>query len=129
MKRNTYNITAVPRLLGKVLDGHTTSSSSSCANGTCTLSPSSSGGKGAMSSLAVVVLGGGVASFLRTVCLNRAQDSIAARLRSQLFGALLIHRDLEFYQSSSSSSVRSESGEGNAEAAEKEDNDDQNSIE
>ena len=54
-----------------------------------------------MSSLAAVVLGGGVASFLRTVCLNRAQDSIAARLRSQLFGALLIHRDLEFYQSTS----------------------------
>lgn len=103
--RTTNNITAVPRLLGKVLDGHTTSSSSpTCANGTCTLSPSDSGGKSTMSSLAVVVLGGGVASFLRTVCLNRAQDSIAARLRSQLFGALLIHRDLEFYQSSSSSS-------------------------
>lgn len=118
---NTKNITAVPRLLGKVLDGHTTSPSSSCANGTCTLSPSGSGGKGAMSSLAVVVLGGGVASFLRTVCLNRAQDSIAARLRSQLFGALLTHRDLEFYQGSSSGG--SESGEENADAVEEDGND------
>ena len=80
-----------------------------------------------MSSLAVVVLGGGVASFLRTVCLNRAQDSIAARLRSQLFGALLTRRDLEFYQSSSSSSSDGNGGgeEGGADDAAKEDGKDE----
>jgi ABC-type multidrug transport system fused ATPase/permease subunit len=61
----------------------------------------------------VVVLGGGVASFLRTVCLNRAQDSIAARLRSQLFGALLTQRDLEFYQSSSLGSAGSSGDDPN----------------
>mmetsp|Transcript_13364 Transcript_13364/g.38114 ORF Transcript_13364/g.38114 Transcript_13364/m.38114 type:complete len:680 (-) Transcript_13364:104-2143(-) len=109
---------AVPRLLGRLLDGHTSSSSSSCASGTCTLSPSGSGGKSTMSSLAVVVLGGGVASFLRTVCLNRAQDRIAARLRTQLFGALLTHRDLEFYQSSSSGGGDNSSGGEGANTAE-----------
>mmetsp|Transcript_33170 Transcript_33170/g.72745 ORF Transcript_33170/g.72745 Transcript_33170/m.72745 type:complete len:676 (-) Transcript_33170:219-2246(-) len=95
---------AVPRLLGKVLDGHTAPSSSCTAEQTCPIPSSSSSSD--MSSLVLVVLGGGVASFLRTVCLNRAQDGIAARLRAKLFGALLMERDLEFYQSGKSDTIK-----------------------
>lgn len=51
-----------------------------------------------MASLALVVLGGGVASFLRTTSLNRAEDSIASALRSQAFASLLTLRDLEWFQ-------------------------------
>lgn len=69
---------AVPRLLGKLLD-------QSPASETCTAGISNS----TMNSLAFVVLGGGLASFLRTTMLHRAQDSIACRLRSQAFAAVL----------------------------------------
>ena len=51
-----------------------------------------------MSSLFMVVLGGGLASFVRTTMLNRAQDSIASRLRSKAFYSILIQHDVEWFQ-------------------------------
>lgn len=43
-------------------------------------------------------LAGGVASFTRTWLMNRAQDSIAARLRKEVFESLLTNRELEWFQ-------------------------------
>ncbi len=50
-----------------------------------------------MKYLLMIVVGGGLSSFLRTTMLNRAQDGIASSLRSQLFRSLLIDRDVEWY--------------------------------
>jgi len=47
--------------------------------------------------LLLIVLGGGLSSFLRTTMLNRAQDGIASSLRSQLFRSLLLDREMEWY--------------------------------
>jgi len=60
----------------------------------------SSGGisQSTLKSLAVVVLGGGAASFLRTTSLSRAEDSIASSLKNQVFRSLLITRNLEWFQ-------------------------------
>lgn len=81
---------AVPRLLGKLLDQKSNGSTA----GTC-----STGGlsQSTLSSLALVVLGGGLASFVRTTMLNRAEDRIAARLRTDAFKSLLVNRDLEWF--------------------------------
>lgn len=43
-------------------------------------------------------LAGGIASFTRTWLMNRAQDSIAARLRKEIFESLLTKRELEWFQ-------------------------------
>lgn len=84
-------VTAVPRLLGKLLDQK---SNGGTGGSTC-----STGGisQSTLTSLAMVVLGGGLASFVRTTMLNRAEDRIAARLRSDAFKSLLINRDLEWF--------------------------------
>jgi ABC-type multidrug transport system fused ATPase/permease subunit len=50
-----------------------------------------------------------MASFLRTTMLNRAQDNIAKRLRSKLFGAVLIERDMEWFVSGESSGTNAKS--------------------
>ncbi|KAL3787973.1 hypothetical protein HJC23_002898 [Cyclotella cryptica] len=78
---------ALPKLLGKLLDEKT---STSCSTNSTT---------SASSALAVVVIGGGIASFLRTTMLNRAQDNIAKRLRTKLFGSVLVERDMEWFVS------------------------------
>jgi ABC-type multidrug transport system fused ATPase/permease subunit len=62
----------------------------------------------ASKALAIVVIGGGVASFLRTTMLNRAQDNIAQRLRTKLFSAVLTNRDMEWFVSAGGG-VKSES--------------------
>mmetsp|Transcript_12913 Transcript_12913/g.18995 ORF Transcript_12913/g.18995 Transcript_12913/m.18995 type:complete len:610 (-) Transcript_12913:346-2175(-) len=82
---------AVPRLLGKLLD----QKSSVVGDAAC-----SPGGvsQSTMNSLALVILGGGVASFLRTTSLSRAEDSIASSLRSKAFTSLLMLHDLEWFQ-------------------------------
>jgi len=91
---------AVPRLLGKLLD----QKSPGAADATC-----SSGGisQATLKYLAVVVLGGGAASFLRTTTLSSAEDSIASSLRNQVFRSLLITRDLEWFQTEN---IRDENG-------------------
>ncbi len=88
---------AVPRLLGKVLDYNATKPSS---NQTCPKSTYD------MNYLLLIVIGGGISSFLRTTMLNRAQDGIASSLRAQLFKSLLIDRNVEWYQLDSQSEIK-----------------------
>lgn len=96
---------ALPKLLGRVLDENT----ASCTTQTCT-----AGSGGASKAMAFVVIGGGLASFLRTTMLNRAQDNIAKRLRTQLFGSLLTDRDMEWFVSGGSSSNTKEAEENSS---------------
>lgn len=77
---------AVPKLLGKVLDQQAK---------TCPVKTSSP----ASNPLLIVVIGGGVSSFLRTTMLNRAQDNITSRLRLQVFSKLM-KRNVEWFQTS-----------------------------
>jgi ABC-type multidrug transport system fused ATPase/permease subunit len=80
----------VPRLLGKLLDRKTSDASSrSGTNGNL---------QSVTTSLILVVIGGGCASFLRTTTLTRAEDSTALRIRKQVFESLLMLTDLEWYQ-------------------------------
>jgi ABC-type multidrug transport system fused ATPase/permease subunit len=46
----------------------------------------------------MVVIGGGAASFLRTVMLNRAEESLATRLRGEIFEALMMNKSVEWFQ-------------------------------
>lgn len=78
---------AVPRLMGVLMDP----------------SRSKSGGgndseRKFVSQILWLSLAGGMASFTRTWLLNRAQDSIAARLRKEVFESLLTKRELEWFQ-------------------------------
>jgi len=93
---------AVPKLLGRVLDQQAK---------TCPARTSSVGSN----PLLLVVLGGGLCSFLRTTMLNRAQDSIASRLRMQVFSKLM-KRNIEWYQTpKSGSNDESKNGKSPAE--------------
>lgn len=87
---------AVPRLLGKVLD-HNAKAASSTTTSSASASASLANNGYDMNYLLLIVLGGGLSSFLRTTMLNRAQDGIASSLRCQLFKSLLIDRDVEWY--------------------------------
>lgn len=86
---------AVPKLLGKVLDQQAK---------TCPAKTSSA----ASNPLLIVVIGGGVSSFLRTTMLNRAQDSIASRLRTQVFSNLM-KRNVEWFQTSDNADTNGKS--------------------
>jgi ATP-binding cassette, subfamily B, bacterial len=86
---------AVPKLLGKVLDQNASGSSTTEKYATGLNNDSRQN-----NSLLLIVLGGGMASFIRTTMLNRAQDSIASRLRKRVF-AKLMHHDVKWYQISS----------------------------
>uniref|UniRef100_A0A7S4JIC7 Uncharacterized protein n=1 Tax=Odontella aurita TaxID=265563 RepID=A0A7S4JIC7_9STRA len=111
---------ALPRLLGKILDGTSSSASAAAcsaagdaASRTCPSPDAVAGGTAsAATSLAAVVLGGGLASFLRTVLLNRARDGIAARLRCRTFAALLTERDVEWFSGGEGDGVLKEGGGG-----------------
>ncbi|KAI2512252.1 hypothetical protein MHU86_2128 [Fragilaria crotonensis] len=82
---------AVPRLIGRLLDQKSTNvGSATCSAGGVSSST--------VTSIAIVALGGGVASFLRTTTLNQAEDSISSRLRAHAFRSLMIVRDLEWFQ-------------------------------
>ena len=79
----------MPRLLGKILDQN--------ANKPSSTSVASTNNSYNLNYLVLIVIGGGLSSFLRTTMLNRAQEGIASSLRSQLFRSLLIDRDVEWY--------------------------------
>merc|ERR1719356_1980426 len=98
---------AVPRLLGRLLD------EKSCAT-VERMCPAHNSMFGASEALAAVVIGGGFASFLRTTLLNRAQDDIAQRLRTKLFGAVLSGRDMEWFVSGGRGADDCGAGGGNA---------------
>ena len=91
-------LSALPKLLGRLLD----EKSSPLNNMTCgvdQICSATNNSGGASKALAIVVIGGGFASFLRTTMLNRAQDNIAQRLRTKLFSAVLTDRDMEWFVS------------------------------
>lgn len=103
----------LPRFMGNLLD-HKAGSSRESPKGQYFGSPTVS--------LLLVVFGGGSASFLRTTTLNRAEENIASRLRTQVFSALMTKKDIEWFQTerignneSSSSSGASESGSSSSE--------------
>jgi ABC-type multidrug transport system fused ATPase/permease subunit len=102
-----FFVAAVPRLLGKLLDQNSNGST----GGTC-----SPGGlsQSTLSSLALVVLGGGFASFVRTTMLNRAEDKIAARLRTTAFTSLLVNRDLEWFHMETVNETTEEQDKGDS---------------
>jgi len=88
---STVSNQAVPRLVGKVID----KSSSSLNTSNNSKFPS----------LTLVVLGGGLASFLRTTMLKRAQDNISSRLRSDAFRRMLTQHELEWFEDGTNSTV------------------------
>ena len=108
MAISSYSNQAVPRLFGRLMDPSTTKSENS---------------KQQTSSLAtsIVCLGvvGGMASFIRTVSLNVAQDRLAGKFRKQTFQSLLTTRDLEWFHLATSTS--SSSSEANNNKTDKDD--------
>ena len=80
---------ALPKLLGTLLDEKSCNTNQTCS--------AASGSLSAATTLGFVVVSGGFASFLRTTMLNQAQDSIAQRLRTKLFSAVLKDRDMEWF--------------------------------
>lgn len=103
----SFNLTALPKLLGKLLDEKSSPlNNMTCGvDGTCAIPRDS---VSASKALAIVVIGGGFASFLRTTMLNRAQDNIAQRLRAKLFGAILTDRDMQWFVSGEGAEVGKE---------------------
>jgi len=83
---------ALPRFIAKVVDQASGNSAPSSKSSSSSLYTSTS------YSLAVIVIGGGLSSFLRTTVLSRAQDNIASRLRKELFTKLMMDRELEWFQ-------------------------------
>jgi ABC-type multidrug transport system fused ATPase/permease subunit len=81
---------ALPKLMGRFIDQTSASSSSRGSQQESALPP--------WSSLGLVVLGGGLASLVRTTMLSRAEDSITSRLRNQAFESLMTHKDIEWFQ-------------------------------
>jgi ABC-type multidrug transport system fused ATPase/permease subunit len=81
---SSYSNQALPILMGQLLDP-----ASSRANNK---------GSSFAASITWVALVGGTASFLRTLMLNQAQESIAARLRKAAFASLMTRHDLEWFQ-------------------------------
>jgi len=90
---STVSNQAVPRLVGKVIDK--SSSSQNTSNNSN------------FPSLTLVVLGGGLASFLRTTMLKRAQDNISSRLRSDAFRKMLTQHELEWFEDGTNSTDES----------------------
>ncbi|GAX28472.1 hypothetical protein FisN_38Hh035 [Fistulifera solaris] len=78
---------AFPRLLGRFMD----QSNRTFYNNTIVNSPYF---------LGIVVVGGGLASFMRNTFLGYAENNIATRLRKQLF-ACLLYQDLEWFETNS----------------------------
>jgi len=85
MIASSLSIQALPRLMGRLIDQKSTNRA----------------GKVTSNDLTWVVLGGGLASLVRTMQLNTAESRIAARLRTQAFSALMRAKDLQWFQNAS----------------------------
>ena len=105
MMVSSVSNTLLPRFMGRLLDqkGGTSASNSSTPS---YMSPNLS--------LLMVVLGGGTASFLRTTTLNRAEESIATRLRGKVFASLMTSKDMEWFQTER---IRSDGSSSSAETS------------
>lgn len=77
---------ALPKALGNVLDA--SSSTSKDSSYSFIQSP-----------LLMIILGGGISSFVRTICFKRIQQKIVNRLRKQIFRSLLLDpkRSIEYF--------------------------------
>lgn len=82
--------TLLPRFMGRLLDQNSAANSNTCDAQPSYFSPTLS--------LLMVVVGGGTASFLRTTMLNRAEESLATRLRGKVFQALMTKKSVEWFQ-------------------------------
>lgn len=47
--------------------------------------------------LSLIVIGGGISSFLRTTSLKRAENNIICRLRKQIFRSILLNQPISFF--------------------------------
>lgn len=94
---------ALPRLMGRIIDLSSKPASERRL--------SDGGGAGITSSLTLVVLGGGLASLLRTTLLGQAESRIATRLRKQVFGSLMTSKNISWFQTEDKNSNESELGD------------------
>lgn len=81
---SSYSNQAVPALVGRLIDPAASKSSNDRTS--------------FKQSIVWVGLLGGAASFLRTLMLNQAKESIAARLRKAAFASLMTGHDLQWFQ-------------------------------
>jgi len=91
---------ALPKALGNVLD--TSSSKIHIPSSTGSSTGSTESWTGYFSHpLILIIVGGGISSFVRTVCFKRIQQQITNRLRKRIFSSLLLdsHRSIEFFDS------------------------------
>lgn len=96
---------SIPRLMGIIMDPTKATNSASCSD---------SERKYVLQIMLLSTIGG-ISSFVRTWQINRARDSIAARLRQEVFESLLM-RDLEWFQQHrfAGEKIENESSDGNA---------------
>lgn len=94
---------AITRLMGRLID-HSSKRPSSASEARTNNHPGSTSQQAAqlsVAALSLVVLGGGLASCLRTTMLALAKDDIVARLKNEAFESLLTKKNLEWFQSHS----------------------------
>ena len=82
---------ALPRLMGRFIDQKPTRHSNTTMNDNVLYW--------------MVVIGGGLASCLRTMLLSRVEGSLAARLRERAVERLLVHKDLQWFQTATDGSA------------------------
>eukprot|EP00594_Rhizosolenia_setigera_P015052 CAMPEP_0178967538 /NCGR_PEP_ID=MMETSP0789-20121207/17661_1 /TAXON_ID=3005 /ORGANISM="Rhizosolenia setigera, Strain CCMP 1694" /LENGTH=664 /DNA_ID=CAMNT_0020653181 /DNA_START=93 /DNA_END=2087 /DNA_ORIENTATION=+ len=84
---STASNAAIPRAFSKLID-QTTSDKKSVSN---------TKDKNMMVPLSLIVIGGGISSFLRTTSLKRAENNIICRLRKQIFRSILLNQPISFF--------------------------------
>lgn len=94
-----HALPVVPRLMGQLMDP--LSSKAETRNSLST-----------MMNIFGFAIVGGASSFLRTVMLNQAKDSITSRLRKQGFASLMTQRELEWFHSDGETQKADVNGEG-----------------
>lgn len=102
---SSYSNQVVPTLVGKLLDPTSPSARLSASllsrpNSTTTTTTTATS---LATSILWVGLVGGTASFVRTLLLHQAHESIAARLRKLAFQSLLTQHDLEWFHTTTTS--------------------------
>ena len=103
---SSYSNQVVPTLVGKLLDPTSPSARLSASllsrpNSTTTTTTTATS---LATSILWVGLVGGTASFVRTLLLHQAHESIAARLRKLAFQSLLTQHDLEWFHTTTTTS-------------------------
>jgi len=84
---STASNAAIPRAFSKLID-QTTSDKKSVSN---------TKDKNMMVPLSLIVIDGGISSFLRTTSLKRAENNIICRLRKQIFRSILLNQPISFF--------------------------------